>query len=41
MEQMNEKKNKKKKSHKHSNEKLLNQKFHKQNRNIFRFQLKI
>jgi hypothetical protein len=36
---MNEKK--KKKSHKHLNEKLLNQKFHKQNGNIFRFQQKI
>jgi hypothetical protein len=31
-------KKKKKKSYKHSNEELLNQKFHKQNRNIFKFQ---
>jgi hypothetical protein len=30
----------KKKYHKHSNEELLNQKFHKQNGNIFRFQSK-
>jgi hypothetical protein len=29
------------KSHKHSNEKLLNQNFYKQNENIFRFQQKI
>jgi hypothetical protein len=29
------------KSHKHSNEELFNQKFHKQNGNIFRFQPKI
>jgi hypothetical protein len=32
---------KKKTSHKHSNEELLNQKFHKQNGNIFRSQQKI
>jgi hypothetical protein len=39
---MNEKKKKRnKKSHIHSNEELLNQKFHKQNGNIFRFQPKI
>jgi hypothetical protein len=34
-------KKQKKKSHKDSNEELLNHKFHKQNRNIFRFQPKI